>query len=140
VYLSNDTKGNTHVLPSSRLTSDPSWGCKVVGWPNPDGTTTRLEVQLIYCASCGAEYGYAPACMTFDCYLCRQCFEEYGNIAGTYAQPDEDFHQVVRAEILARFGRDLTAEELAAIKEQGGLGPALEALERDSPYRKVMPS
>ena len=44
----------------------------------------------IYCANCGAEGGVVPeATTTVAFYLCDNCFEEHGTVAGLLAVPDE---------------------------------------------------
>lgn len=122
-------------LPDSRLVLDPSLGTVMVDWPLPGGGSTRLEAQPIYCANCGKLYGYVPKDNTsFAFWLCRKCFETYGEIAGMLAVPEEEFNQAVEFEMQERFGRGLSAEEIALIKEDGRLGHALELLEKESPY------
>jgi hypothetical protein len=122
-----------HVLPDSRA-REPK-GCRVVDWELPDGRTVRVEAEPVYCASCGCPFGWVPReNMAFCFWLCNQCFERYGAIAGTYAAPDEEFRRAVVAEVEARFGRGLTDTELGRLAGEGRLGRALELLSRESPY------
>lgn len=127
---------SAHILPDSRL-KDSSLATVMADWENPDGSFTRMEMQPVYCASCGIHYGWVPVFTTFACWLCNQCHEQYGVLAGTYVQPEEEFNQAVAQEMLERFGRSLTDLELFALMEQGKLGIALENLNKESPY-KVM--
>jgi hypothetical protein len=127
--------GNAHILPDSRLTHHPTFGSQMVDWPMPDGTTVRCECVMVYCANCGKEFGYVPKDNTsFAFWLCAKCFETHGAIAGTYAQPDDEFCKSVQEEMRKKFGRDLTGEELLALQECGKLGKALELLEKESPF------
>ncbi len=124
---------NTHVLPDSRL-ANPT-GTVLVDWPLSDGSTVRIEVERVFCANCGKLFGFVPKENTvFTCWLCAKCFETYGLIAGTYAQPDDEFCQVVAAEMQERFGKTLTEAEIGLLKEDGRLGTALQLLEKESPY------
>jgi hypothetical protein len=126
---------NKHILPDSRA-KNVTVGSKIVDWPLPDGTTVRLEAVLIYCASCGKEYGYVPHENTvFAFYLCNKCFENYGKIAGTYAVPEEEFCKAVEHEVMERFGRNnLTEQDILNIISGNNLGSALAALARESPF------
>lgn len=127
--------GNTHVLPDSRLGHRPDFGCFMADWPLPDGRTVRVEVQPIFCANCGKLCGHCPReNTTFLFYQCPKCFGQFGALAGTMAVPDDEFNRAVSAELTARFGRTLTEFEIAAAKDRGVLGRALELLERESPY------
>jgi|SRR5438445_3878637 len=74
----------------------------------------------VYCANCGAEGGLVPEeNMTFLFYLCNQCAETYGNIAGTMMMPDEVFWEKLKQEQLETYGRFLTEQELIALVEEG---------------------
>lgn len=121
------------VLPDSRLQS--AVGCIMADWELPDGRTVRIEVQPIFCGNCGKHYGFVPKeNTTFAFWLCRKCYEKYGAVAGTCAVPEDEFNRSVEAEMVERFGRSLTAVEVAALKEQDKLGRMLELLEKESPY------
>lgn len=50
--------------------------------------------------------------MTFAFYLCDPCFEDYGEIAGTMVQPDQEFWAQVKADQEGRIER---------MKERGDL-------------------
>lgn len=124
---------NTHILPDSRLAS-PQQGV-MANWQLPNGSSVRLECEMIYCANCGIAYGYVPKeNTTFACFLCQQCFETYGSVAGTYAIPDEEFNQNVAHEIEERFQRPMSTEDLLIEAQNGRLGTALEKLAMESPY------
>lgn len=124
-----------NVLPDSRLARRPDLGSVMVDWPLGDGTSIRLEAVKIYCANCGVPYGYVPReNTTFAFWVCASCAEKHGPVPGTFAVPDDEFNESVEHEVRARFGRDLTEAELIAAARDGRLGPALEALARDSPY------
>lgn len=125
-----------HLFPDSRLAEgDSTLGSQIVDWEMPDGSITRLEVVPIFCGSCGKPYGFVPKdnC-AFVCWLCRPCHEKYGVIAGTYAQPDDEFCKAVEHEMIEKFGRALTEAEIGALAEKGELGRPLELLEKESPY------
>ena len=126
---------NAHVLPDSRLTQRPDFGCIMVDWRNPDGTTTRCEAQPIYCANCGKLYGHVPKeNTTFAFWLCQKCFEDFGECAGLCAVPDDEWARAVGEEMQRHFGRGLTELEIAALKDQHKLPRELELLERESPF------
>ncbi len=126
---------NTLVLPDSRLSQRPDLCTVMADWPMPDGSTVRVEMAPIYCANCGTLFGHVPLenC-TFAFWLCRDCFAKWGEVAGTYAVPEDEFNQAVAAEMQDRFGRTLTHVELWQLEQQGQLGTALEKLARESPY------
>lgn len=123
------------ILPDSRLL-DQSLGSKVIDWQLFGGGTVRVEVVPCYCASCGKGPGpYVPRENTASAfYLCDQCAETYGAVANLMLLPDEVFAQIVAAEIEERFGRALTAREIAVAVDRDLLGKTLAALLRDSPY------
>jgi hypothetical protein len=107
----------------------------MMDWPLMDGGTVRLESIVVYCANCGDPQMYMPKenC-AFAFYLCNECFRTYGAIAGTYAQPDDEFCRAVAAEMEKRFGRHLNDTELCLVAERGELGATLDNLARESPY------
>lgn len=122
------------ILPDSRL-QDRNFGAVMGDFELPNGQTVRLEMTPVFCASCGTLYGYVPRDNTnFVCWLCRPCFEKYGETASLCTVPEDEFNQLVAEEMVARFGRPLTDAELSAAAEQGKLGRALELLDRESPY------
>ncbi|MDE2102482.1 MAG: hypothetical protein KGL39_34870, partial [Patescibacteria group bacterium] len=100
---------NAHILPDSRAHTGKQG--VMMDWQMPDGTTVRVEAVHVFCANCGKLYGLVPKENTvFTFWLCAPCFEKYGAIAGTFAQPDGEFMQSVVEEMTERFGRTLTAE------------------------------
>ena len=53
----------------------------------------------IYCANCAADGGLVPEeNMTFAFWLCNNCFETFGKIAGVMMIPDEVFWREVAFE------------------------------------------
>jgi hypothetical protein len=111
-------------LPDSRLQVERGGVPSVDGWQVP-----------IFCANCGAPGGYVPSFnMTFTFYLCEKCYEKNGVPPGVWVTPDTVFWDRLNAEMMARYGRILTQEELRKL-EENGWGP-LAALVRDSPYGK----
>jgi hypothetical protein len=68
----------------------------------------------VFCANCGVEGGMCPEeNMTFICWICAKCNVTYGAIAGTLSMPDEVFWREVAEAQRAKYGRVLTAEEVA---------------------------
>jgi len=105
------------------------------------GKTQRIEMVPAYCANCGLCNWYVPKDnTTFAFYLCNQCHEQYGEIAGHYAMPDEQFCQNVSNEMHEKFKRDLTDLEIFKLLEKGELGTSLELLVKESPYKVYKPS
>ena len=114
---------------------DRSFGSLSMDWPLPDGRFVRVEVIPVFCANCGTPYGYVPRDNTsWAFWLCTPCFETYGAVAGTLAMPDEEFNRKVEAEMVERFGRVLTPDEIACVVARGQLGRPLELLTKESPY------
>lgn len=70
----------------------------------------------IFCASCGADGGLVPEenC-SFAFYLCQPCADKFGNIEGTYIEPDAVFWQRVHDEMIEKYGRVLTSAELVEV-------------------------
>lgn len=102
-----------NVLPDSR-TKERSKG-RVGAKPGPMG----LMWVPVYCANCGVPYGYVPEenC-TFACWLCNECSETHGTIAGTMMMPDEVMWQKITEEQLDKYGRILGQEELYKILDE----------------------
>ena len=68
----------------------------------------------IFCANCGKPGGgVSDEHITFAFWLCDYCFEAWGPIAGTYAVPDEVFWEKIKFAQMEKYGRILTAEEIA---------------------------
>src|SRR5262245_40247221 len=100
------------ILPDSRMKNE-TVGSVMADWPMADGKTVRVECVKVYCGNCGKEYGFVPReNTTFAFWLCNQCFEKYGAVAGTFALPDEEFCQAVQHEMQERLGRDLSEQEI----------------------------
>lgn len=131
-------------LPDSRLRSPK--GTKMVEWPLPckrapdgtlvDGGTVRIEVEMAYCFMCGIPYAWVPLENTVSVHaLCNDCYQTHGAVPpGVYVATDEQFRQDVGHEIETRYGRTLTDVELYNEIRDHNLGPALEALLRDSVF------
>ncbi len=122
-----------NVLPDSRLKD--AKGTVMVDWPTATGKI-RLELEPIFCFNCGTPAGYVPkGIMSFVSWLCQPCSEEWGATASLHSSPDQEFWDAVGAEMVARFGKALTQDELWVLAEQGRLGRNLELLARESPYK-----
>lgn len=122
------------VLPDSRL-KDPK-ATVMADWTLSNGHTIRLELEPIYCFNCGVPTGYVPRyIMSFVSWMCAKCSEAYGTLAANWKSSDEEFWAKVHSECLDKFGQGLTQQDLAILGDQGRLGPALEALARESPYK-----
>jgi hypothetical protein len=88
--------------------------------------TKRVTVQglgtvnlvPIFCANCGKPYGYVPEeNMDFVCWLCDPCSDKWGAQYGLAKMPNEVFWSKVQAEMMEKYGRILTDEELRAATE-----------------------
>lgn len=79
------------ILPDSRLQHHKTQ--VVRGWHPYAGW---LNYEPIFCANCGQYGGHVPEESTFAFYLCDNCFEEHGPIAGLMMVPDEVFWEQVR--------------------------------------------
>lgn len=87
----------------------------------------RIVTQLgvlnwvqIFCANCGADGGRVPEeNMTFAFYLCTPCAEKWSPLAGTMIEPDAVFWQKVKDAQIEKYGRELTAPEVAEQLKDG---------------------
>jgi hypothetical protein len=125
---------STDILPDSRLANPNSF---VGDWTLPDGTTVRLLVENVYCCSCGKLFGLCPSENMVDVVCtCRKCFEAYGAEldSSVYVSSTDEFCEAVGYEMQERYGRTLTDVEILNEAKDSNLGPALEALMRDSPF------
>jgi hypothetical protein len=106
-------------------------------WELPSGRVVRILLEYTYCCSCGKLYGVCPSENMVDvlCF-CRKCWEKYGEemISGYYVSSTEQFCQDVGNELMERFGYTPTDVEIFEFAKDHRLGPALEALMRDSPF------
>lgn len=124
-------------LPDSRM-RDPK-GCVVVDWPDNQGGSIRLELEPIFCFNCGAPNGYVPrGLMTFVSWLCAFCSLVWGKEASLHSHADQEFWDKVYSEMIDKFGRALTQEELERMAEKNSLPSGLALLDKESPYRKAM--
>lgn len=124
-----------NILPDSRLSQRPDFGCVMGDWQLPSGEYVRIEMQPIFC-QCGKMFGYVPRDTTcFAFWLCNKCFEIYGEIAGMWALPEEEFCKNVEYELEARFARrNMTEKDILIEIENNNIGSALAALARESPF------
>lgn len=79
---------------------------------------------FIFCASCGADGGRVlesniPNREEFAFYLCDSCAEKHGEVPGTMMVPDEVFFQKATEMQFEKYGRVLTAEEIAIELQDG---------------------
>lgn len=82
----------------------------------------------VYCANCGKPYGVVPEShITHVFVLCDQgCAGKFGDLAHTYADPDELFRRNATEAQLEKFGRLLTPEEVEkAIEDRDSVFAAL---------------
>jgi ribosomal protein S14 len=123
------------IAPDSRL-QDRNKCTRMGFWDLPDGSQVWIEQSPVYCPSCGKFYGWVPKDnTTFSFWLCRQCFEDYGAIAGTLVSSDEDFCRNVEYEMMNKFGGALTDLQFFKLSEHDDLGTALTKLAKESPYK-----
>lgn len=123
------------LLPDSRL-QRADFGAVMVDWPLGGGRIARVECVPVFCSNCGIPYGHVPRHnTTFAFWLCPPCFETHGEVAGTLAVPEDEFNSAVQAEMTERFGRVLTAPEIAIANDLGELGRPLELLMAESPFK-----
>jgi hypothetical protein len=115
-------EANAELLPDSRL--------KTIHTPRGMVQSVGMGTWVpIYCANCGKDGGICPEeNMTFLFYLCDDCAEKHGHIAGTLSMPDEVFWQKLIDEQLAQYGRYLTDQELAAVVEADAASPLAKLL------------
>src|SRR6516165_9266626 len=132
-HVSESSRGNTHFLPDSRLREKKGVVKGELVFQHGDYAKRGVEVvewEPIFCPHCGSFYGYVTIPISFTCWLCKPCFEKLMKVGGLpmgmYALPEDEFNRNVAEEVRARFGRDLTAQEIDEQAEHGNLGPALE--------------
>lgn len=119
----------SNILPDSRL-KNPK-GTKRVLWPW-QGKTVALECEPVFCANCGKLHGYVPmVTTTFACWLCNECAEAMGPIAGTMMMPDEAFWKKVEEES----GGVMNFAKLQALAEEAW--GAMAKLLRERPKGRV---
>jgi hypothetical protein len=108
-------------------------------WPcfGRDGVlrVIRLELEPIFCVNCGKPNGFVPrGIMSFVSWLCLPCSETWGETASLWESSDREFWRKVAYEMVRKYGRGLTQEELFRLGEQGRLG-SLALLARESPFK-----
>lgn len=121
---------NDNLLPDSRL-KNPTGVIRM-----KFGRWGMLNMQPIFCASCGKLGGYCPAeNMTFAFWLCdHPCAGTWAPLAGTYTSPDEVFWDKVAHEAAER-NNGLTEKEILAA-EESSCNP-LSLLLKESPLLKL---
>ncbi len=123
------------VLPDSRLKLNPSHGCIMGDWQMLGGSTVRIELQPIFCVSCGKLWGYVPKENTVHVtHICNKCFRNDPNVFDGMVASDDQFMNDVQHEMQSRFGHDLTDQEVFDLLQGNNLGNALNSLILDSPY------
>lgn len=105
--------------------------------PNCLGKLPKQDFSLggvwfyLYCANCGADGGrvmdtYLPAQYAF--YLCNECAETYGEVAGCTATPDDVWRAKVAEAMKQEYGHALTEfEVLNALMEPHSVISMLES-------------
>lgn len=92
---------------------------------DPKVTTYRDGVAYyrLVCASCDADGGEVSEGLVsmhgFAFYLCIPCEKKYGVPVGAMRMPDEVFWDRVRQEMLDKYGRLLSADELLVLAADG---------------------
>jgi hypothetical protein len=86
----------------------------------------------LFCANCGADGGrvmdtFLPAQYAF--YLCDECAEKWGEVAGCTATPDDVFQQKVHQAMLEKYGHCLT--EIEVLKELDDPSSVISKLEKE---------
>ena len=71
----------------------------------------------VFCANCGVPYGKVPDHMDFVCWLCDSCVDKWGTQYGLALMPNERFWALAEAEMIEKYGRVLTADEVRAVTE-----------------------
>lgn len=93
--------------------------------------------EPLFCANCGKKGPVVPEeNTTFAFYLCEPCHEAHGVPAGLMAVPDEVFFAEVRAEQIAKYGRELSPPELVEALKDGD--NSLAKLAKDRPNRSTL--
>jgi hypothetical protein len=90
----------------------------------------------LYCANCGADGGrvmdtFLPAQYAF--YLCNECAEKHGEVAGCTATPDDVFRTKVQQAMIEKYGHLLT--EFEVLRELEDSHSIISKLEREGQRR-----
>ena len=120
----------SNMLPESRLKNKK--GAKFIVF----GEHGKLEMEPIFCASCGKLGAYVPAeNMTFAFWLCNgPCADKWATLAGTYTSPDEEFWRRVKGEMIEKYGHYL--DEQGVLKAEESSCNSLALLLRESPLHR----
>lgn len=116
-----------NLLPESRLRGT------VKGVKRMLFGAAKINMEPIYCASCGKLGAYVPAeNMTFAFWLCDgPCADKWGTLAGTYTSTDEAFWARVSTEWQEKHGLPMTQADAQRVGE-ATWGPMAKLL-RESP-------
>lgn len=115
-FFFRSTVETVNILPESR-TRIPK---RVVSLMHPL-IRRRINYVQIFCANCGVPGPLVPSDnITFSFWLCdvkngdpsAGCSAKWGQLAGTFTEPDAVFFQKLKDAQLEKFGRELTPAEL----------------------------
>src|SRR5580765_6345089 len=110
------TTGGLDILPDSRLQD------RLKGVVR--GTVNKLRSMNwtpVFCANCGTPHGYVPEeFCDFACFLCDSCSEKWGTQFGYALMPDEVFQAKVQQEMIDKYGRVLSVQEIQKATETDG--------------------
>ena len=117
-------------LPESRLKEKK--GAIFMVW----GAWGKIQMEPIFCASCGKLGGYCPAeNMTFAFWLCDGlCADKWATLAGTYVSTDEVYWEKVKGEMIEKYGHYL--DEAGVLKAEESTCNSLATLLRESPLHR----
>ena len=74
----------------------------------------------IFCANCGTDGGsILENDYDFAFYLCDPCAVKYGEIAGTYSEPDAVFWEKLKHAQIEKYGRELAPNEFSEELKDG---------------------
>ncbi len=85
----------------------------------PGSAPYRVNWQMLYCISCGREYGMVPETLLTNelgqsaTALCQKCANQYGDLLAPYMTPDEVVWQKCHEAMLENDGRILEPHEIA---------------------------
>jgi hypothetical protein len=76
--------------------------------------------ERVYCANCHKGGPWVPEeGMTFAYYLCDPCYHKMGDTTCTFVMPDHVFAAKMRLEMIEKYGKVLTEEELRTVVGEG---------------------
>jgi hypothetical protein len=89
---------------------------------DPKLSGNGMEYLYLFCPSCGADGGRVlktDVPHNFAFYQCDDCAAKYGDIAGTYVEPDAVFWAKMHQEQLVKYGHILDEYELSEVMKHG---------------------